>query len=44
MSLCGAAECLCRDNDYGGVGEKEGSRGLLGRGGVISISPEIRLR
>lgn len=33
MSLCGAAECLCRDNDYGGVGEKEGSRGLLGRGG-----------
>ena len=43
MSLCGAAECLCKDNDYGGK-EGGGSRGLLGEGGVISIPPEIRLR
>jgi len=45
MSLCGAAECLCRDNDYGGGrGRKGGVQGVIGERGVISISPEIRLR
>ena len=35
MSLCGAAECLCRDNDYGGgEGEKRrGPGGYWGEGG-----------
>ena len=34
MSLCGAAECLCRDNAYGGEGEKRrGPGGYWGEGG-----------
>ena len=36
MSLCGAAECLCKDNDYGGG--RRGLGGVMGLG-VIGIPP-----